>query len=199
MPKVYTEKEKIEIKKKLHEEVNSCLLQYGVKKTTVDELVKRVKIPKGTFYLFYKSKELLLFEVIQNHHERIEQEMLNKMMQLGEDINVDSLSDIICEVIFQTQNSCLKTLMIPKEMELLLKKLPQEVVEKHLYKDDELMLKIFGNLVHSIPHLNMDYQALGGAFRGIFFASMYQREIGEENYKESIRLMIKGLLLQVMA
>ncbi|WP_286081321.1 TetR/AcrR family transcriptional regulator [Parablautia intestinalis] len=32
--------------------------------TTVDEIVKRVNIPKGTFYLFYKSKELLLFEVI---------------------------------------------------------------------------------------------------------------------------------------
>ena len=27
----------------------------GVKKTTVDELVKRVGIPKGTFYLFYPS------------------------------------------------------------------------------------------------------------------------------------------------
>nr|WP_277934491.1 TetR family transcriptional regulator [Parablautia intestinalis] len=26
--------------------------------TTVDEVVKRVNIPKGIFYLFYKSKEL---------------------------------------------------------------------------------------------------------------------------------------------
>ncbi len=31
----------------------------GVKKTTVDELVKRVGIPKGTFYLFYPSKDCL--------------------------------------------------------------------------------------------------------------------------------------------
>lgn len=37
----------------------------GVKKTTVDELVKREGIPKGTFYLFYPSKEMLLYDVSQ--------------------------------------------------------------------------------------------------------------------------------------
>ena len=39
----------------------------GVKKTTVDELVKRTGIPKGTFYLFYPSKEMLLFDVSQEN------------------------------------------------------------------------------------------------------------------------------------
>lgn len=47
------------------------LLRIGVRRTTVDEIVKRVNIPKGTFYLFYKSKELLLFEVIQEQQENV--------------------------------------------------------------------------------------------------------------------------------
>ncbi|MDY4210978.1 MAG: TetR/AcrR family transcriptional regulator [Treponema sp.] len=38
-----------------------------MKKTTVDELVKRTGIPKGTFYLFYPSKEILLFDISQEN------------------------------------------------------------------------------------------------------------------------------------
>lgn len=47
--------------------------QFGVKKTTVDELVKRVSIPKGTFYLFYPSKEQLFFDVFLDKHNAIQQ------------------------------------------------------------------------------------------------------------------------------
>ena len=49
----------------MKEEAAKCLGTYGIRRTMVDEIVKRVKIPKGTFYLFYPSKEMLLFEVIQ--------------------------------------------------------------------------------------------------------------------------------------
>lgn len=66
MPKSYSEQEREYIKTRLKEEAAKCLAQYGVRRTTVDEIVKRVNIPKGTFYLFYKSKELLLFDVFWN-------------------------------------------------------------------------------------------------------------------------------------
>ena len=60
MPKIYSEEEKKQIIQRLKEEANILMQEKGVKKTTVDELVKRVGIPKGTFYLFYPSKEMLL-------------------------------------------------------------------------------------------------------------------------------------------
>ena len=71
MPKVYSDNEKKKKKKRLHDAANKSLLENGVRKTTVDELVQKVGIPKGTFYLFYKSKEELLFEVILEYHEII--------------------------------------------------------------------------------------------------------------------------------
>ena len=64
LPKSYSDQERAYITKRLKEEAAACMGQFGIRRTTVDELVKRVKIPKGTFYLFYPSKELLLFEVI---------------------------------------------------------------------------------------------------------------------------------------
>ena len=52
MPKSYSDQEREYIVKRLKEEAAKCLSQYGVRRTTVDELVQRVGIPKGTFYLF---------------------------------------------------------------------------------------------------------------------------------------------------
>lgn len=196
MPKIYSDEEKKEIKRKLHKEANDCLQHYGVKKTTVDELVARVGIPKGTFYLFYKSKELLLFEVIQEYHEKIEQNMIQQCEQLGTSLNVDSLTQIIAEGILSVQNSCLKTLMVPEEMETLIRKLPEEVKAEHLEEDDDLMLEMLGKL--PLRNAKIDYKAFSGAFRAIFFSCMYQDEIGKENFYASISLMIKGLLLQLI-
>ena len=55
MPKVYSQSEKDDIKGRLKEATRQSLSMNGIKKTTVDSLVKEVNIPKGTFYLFYKS------------------------------------------------------------------------------------------------------------------------------------------------
>ena len=67
MPKCYSDQEREYIKKRLKEEAVACMGQFGIRRTTVDELVKRVNIPKGTFYLFYPSKEMLLFDVSQEN------------------------------------------------------------------------------------------------------------------------------------
>lgn len=196
MPKTYSEEERRHIRARLHEEANICLLEYGVRKTTVDELVRRVGIPKGTFYLFYKSKELLLFEVIQDYHEEIEQEMMKRCIELGDKINVEHLTKIIVDAMLLTQKTCLKTVMIPAEMEQLIRKLPADVVAEHLELDEDTMLKLLG---HFFKGKDIDAQAYSGAFRGIFFACMYPKEIGEENFRESIEVLVRGVLTQIFA
>jgi AcrR family transcriptional regulator len=62
MPKSYSEKERQHLIELLQEAAFESIKKNGIKKTTVDDLVKKVNIPKGTFYLLYKSKELLLFD-----------------------------------------------------------------------------------------------------------------------------------------
>lgn len=71
MPKTFTDKEREYIKKRLMEEAQDCLRLYGIRKTTVDELVKRANIPKGTFYLFYDSKELLFYDSVKGMFREI--------------------------------------------------------------------------------------------------------------------------------
>lgn len=40
------------------------MLQYGIKKTTVDDIVTEAQIAKGTFYLYFTSKEDFFYQLI---------------------------------------------------------------------------------------------------------------------------------------
>ena len=86
MAKAFDDNERKLIKDKLKEGALLFIQQQGVRKTSVDELVKYANISKGAFYLFYTSKELLFFDTIIDYHKKLEKEFLNainKHMQPG--------------------------------------------------------------------------------------------------------------------
>ncbi|MFR9233342.1 MAG: hypothetical protein ACLVLH_10180 [Eisenbergiella massiliensis] len=68
MPKSYSDQEKEYIIRRLKDEAMNCMSVYGIRRTTVDELVRRVRIPKG-LSIVYDSKEQLLFEALMEFHE----------------------------------------------------------------------------------------------------------------------------------
>lgn len=59
-----SDKEKQVQKKYLLEIGKKLMLQYGIKKTTVDDIVAEAKIAKGTFYLYFKSKEDFFYQLL---------------------------------------------------------------------------------------------------------------------------------------
>ena len=195
MPKVYSDDEKIVIKKRLHDAANESLLKNGIKKTTVDALVQKAAIPKGTFYLFYKSKEELLFEVILEYHENIENKMLMKCRKAGNSLTADKLADIVTDGILDSMDSCLKTIMIPGEIEIMIEKLPADVIKDHLGHDEDMMIDMLKGLNPNLSPSGV--KVFSAAFHEIFFACLYKDTIGEKYFRKSIRLLTKGLLLQM--
>ena len=63
MPRAFTATEKETIRDKLMETGRACFLRYGLKKTTIDDLVKPAGIAKASFYLFFDTKEALYLEL----------------------------------------------------------------------------------------------------------------------------------------
>ena len=196
MPKSYSDQEREYIVKRLKEEAAKCLSQYGVRRTTVDELVQRVGIPKGTFYLFYKSKELLLFEVIQDQHETINKELSDALLKTaGKGFSADTLTDLIFVFFKKTEEMPILKLLDTDEVELLVRKLPKEVVEAHFQDDTdtiEQMLSMFP------IKKNLDVKVVSAAFHAVYFATLHKNDIGAENYDEALRLLINGIVKQMM-
>ena len=63
MPKPFSAAQKETIREKLMEVGRTCFLRYGLKKTTIDDLVKPAGIAKASFYLFFDSKEALYMAI----------------------------------------------------------------------------------------------------------------------------------------
>jgi len=63
MPRAFTEVEKEKIRERLFAAGRSCFTRYGLKKTTIDDLVRPAGIAKSSYYLFFDSKEALYVEL----------------------------------------------------------------------------------------------------------------------------------------
>lgn len=196
MPKCYSEQERAHIIKRLKEEAAKCLNQYGIRRTTVDELVKRAKIPKGTFYLFYSSKEALLFEVILEFHEQIEQHMMKSLSSLNaETLTSHQLTDAIFQVFKAAEEMPILKMIQSDEIKILARKLPPETLEAHLNHDHSVLEQIFAKLPVSSDIETSVYSA---AFRNIYFATLHKNELGEQHYDEALWLLINGIVLQML-
>jgi AcrR family transcriptional regulator len=67
MARAFSEKEKEHIRARLKDGARECLGRFGVRKTTIDQLVEMAGISKGAFYKFYPSKEALFFSVLEDY------------------------------------------------------------------------------------------------------------------------------------
>jgi AcrR family transcriptional regulator len=195
LPKIYSDDERAYIKKRLKEEAEYCLSAFGIKGTTVDMLIERVKIPKGTFYLFYESKELLLFEVILEQHEIIERQMLKKIASLRTRVSVHNLTEVLYKFYKSIDDIALFRFIGTGEIELLYRKLPKNIIDIH-FAHDTVMIHEIVQILSLSPDINTEYYS--AAFRNIFFAVLHKREMGEEYFDESLVLMIRGLVLQLL-
>lgn len=196
VPKSYSEQEREYIRNRLKEEAAKCLTIYGIRRTTVDELVKRVNIPKGTFYLFYKSKELLLFEVIQEQQEIINNRLYQTISAIaGTEFSAENLTDAIFEFYKMAEKMPILKLLDLGEVELLVRKLPQETVAAHLQDDTDTIEKMLALLP---VKKNVNIKVISSAFHAIYYATLHKAEIGEEQYDDALRVLIYGIVTQII-
>lgn len=194
MPKTLSESERTYIKERLKAETEKCLATYGIRKTTIDELVKRVGIPKGTFYLFYESKEQLLFEVIMDFDREAQDALLKEVSALPGVPDVDEFTDIILRFYRRIDKSFLPRLMQNGELEYFMRTVPPELSRQHAERDKEAMKRMFA----AFPGMQSDRAAvLSGAFRGVFLTLLFKDEIGAEIYEDALRVLIRGVALQM--
>lgn len=170
------------------------MVQYGMRKTTVDELVRRVNIPKGTFYLFYDSKELLFFDVFLAFHDEVQARLLSEIKAMEGNVDASGLTEVIFGLCKLVEGSFMLRFMTDGELELLIRKLPPEVAAKHAELDDFSVEQ----LLCLVPDMKAErVRVFSAALRGIFLAMLYKNEIGEEVFDEALRVMIRGVVTQM--
>ena len=195
MPKTFSEHERAYIREQLRTEAKKCLATYGIRKTTIDELVRRVGIPKGTFYLFYESKERLLFEVIMDFDRDAQTRLLAEVSALPDLPDADTFTEIILRFYREIDESFLPRLMQDGELEFFMRTLPPELQRQHAARDKDAMQRMFA----AFPGMQPERAAVfSGAFRGVFLTLLMKNEIGVDVFEDALRVLVRGVALQLL-
>jgi len=86
MPRAFTDVERERIRERLLAAGRELFSRYGLRKTTVEELARASGIAKGTFYLFFPSKEALYAEVLLREAPRMLGELIASSFAATHDI-----------------------------------------------------------------------------------------------------------------
>lgn len=195
MPKALSAQERETIQNRLKSEARQCLRTLGIKKTTVDELVGRVHIPKGTFYLFYQSKELLFFDVLMDFHNELQADLISVVEQ-QQTLNTKNLVTILYSLFKRVDGSFLAAMIQNNDIELLMRKLPPQLVQDHQRTDDLSMERFLSLLPLTLEEHRV--QVFSAALRAVFLSMLHKSEIGEDVFDEALLLMLTGIVAQLL-
>jgi len=193
MATAFTSEEKEVIRKKLHKVAKECLQRYGVKKTTVDQMAAMVDISKGSFYNFYSSKEMLFFTVLEEYQIDV-MNRLTEQLDMEAKIDTNRLVQLLYDFYQDFRYSFMYTIFKNHEMELLVRKLPKEVITNHHLIDDRMVKKIVSRI--NIRE-NVSVEIVSALFRTIAMTILHIEEIGEEQFDTTLKLVIQGVVEQI--
>lgn len=193
MATAFTEEEKEIIRKTLHQVAKECLQRYGVRKTTVDQMVELSDISKGSFYNFYPSKEMLFFAVLEEYQI----EMLTHLTeQLGQEnqINTNQFAQLLYDFYQDFRHSFVYTIFKNHELESLIRKLPKEVITTHHLLDDRMVEKMVSriNIKESVS-----VEIVSALFRTIAMSMLHIEEIGKKQFDTILKILIQGIVGQI--
>ena len=193
MATAFTTEEKEVIRKKLHKVAKECLQRYGVKKTTVDQMAALADISKGSFYNFYPSKEMLFFAVLEEYQIDV-MDRLTEQLGMEAKIDTNRLVQLLYDFYQDFRYSFMYTIFKNHEMELLIRRLPKEVVTNHHLIDDRMVKKIVSRI--NIRE-NISVEIVSALFRTIAMTILHIEEIGEEQFDTTLKLVIQGVVEQI--
>ena len=193
MATAFTNEEKEVIRKKLHKAAKDCLQRYGVRKTTVDQMVAMSDISKGSFYSFYSSKEMLFFRVLEEYQIDI-MNRLEEQLEQENQINANQFVQLLYDFYQDFRYSFVFTIFKNHEMELLIRKLSKEVITTHHLLDDRMAEKIVSRI--NIRE-TVSVEIVSALFRTIAMSILHIEEIGEKQFDTILKLLIQGIVGQI--
>lgn len=190
MPRGFTEQERQKIYETLMDEGKQLFSRFGLKKTSVGELAKAAGIAPGSFYTFFDSKETLFFEIMEKEEEKIRSRFIQLDFTREADVK-ESMKKFLFQMLSMVEeNELLRQLLLDKNYDALLRKLPPQKFEEHLHKDSDSIGVILSKWKEIRVAQGIEAEALAGLFRALFTISLHKQEVGEEIYPKTMELLV---------
>lgn len=116
-----------------------------------------------------------------------------KLRNKKKGLNADQLTEIIFDLYQKMDNSFLFSFNYSGNLELVMRKLPAEVIANHTEQDDDSMEKLF-SILYKDPEKIQRYSA---ALRLAPVTILHKKEAGRSGFHEAFKLLIRGILIQL--
>jgi AcrR family transcriptional regulator len=177
MPKGFSEREKTLIRAQLLAKGRELFGTQGVRKANVEDLTRAANISKGAFYLFYNSKEELFFEILAQFEDEYHASLLEAAARPGASPR-QRVKDMLIQAFAAWRTNPLFTNFNQEEFAYLLRKLPEELVQVNLNKDEIFVEQLLGQWREQGVQVECDPALFLGLMRGLFFLSLHEQDFG---------------------
>lgn len=128
MPKIYSQEKRQEIRKQIMDMGLELIKQHGMRKMSIEQITKKVGIAQGTFYNFFDSKEMLVYELANAYQEKINQKM-EEIIQIKGYLDRENLRELYYGMILKDEDNVYRFLK-REDIQTFLTRLPSDCLSK---------------------------------------------------------------------
>ena len=133
-------------------EAEKLFERYGYRKVSIDEIVAAAGIAKGTFYLYFESKDVLYHEIFISYHTEVMPQAIDMIEREGE-LKKSIYLDMVGGLYYMQKKPIMLEVMLGNPA-YLSESVTTEMVHGY-YK--EIASKVFEGIEHKLsPGLTMD-------------------------------------------
>ena len=193
MPK-FSENEKAIIKEKLHIEGERLFIQHGIKKVTVDDLVKAAGIAKGSFYAFYKNKEHLYMEIMGILQKKMLEDKKDFLKKNCPMPPKELMKKVILWFFREAQKYPMVIRQDSETTEYLFRKLPKEVMDAHTHEDKQDILEL---MEYGIT-FKCDIEIATKTLQMLAITFLNLQSDMNDNYDNVMEIMLNGVINEIV-
>jgi AcrR family transcriptional regulator len=197
MPKGFSDREKTLIRAQLLAKGRELFATQGIKRANVEDLTRAANISKGAFYQFYSSKEQLFFEILGQFEDEYHASLLQAAARPCASPR-QSVKDVLTHAFTIWRTNPLFTNFNQEEFEYLARKLPEELVQANLNKDEVFVARLLAQWREQGVAIDCEPALFLGLTRALFFMSLHERDLGPGVYPDVMAFFIELIAQQIV-
>lgn len=194
MATAFSAQERERIRDSLLDAALKSAASQGMRHATVDELAREAGISKGAFYRFYPSKEHLFLSMLERTHEEM-YGSAERVLAERTDLPLRERTMRAILEVFRVAETYNLIPFIREEVPLLLRRLPDEVVNAHYVTDDERIKRL---ILKAGARLTTSMETACITVRMLMMSISFRQDVGA-GFEEALRLMVEGACDRVLA
>lgn len=193
MPR-FEEQEKIRIKQCLLEEGERLFAAYGLKRVTIDDIVKAVNIAKASFYKFYIGKEYLFLDIAQRAQAKIFEALKNVLSESKAHLDSERVKEVFFYMSELVKKYPLLTAIDKEAVEIIARKVSPQRLEEYSRQGFDAVKVMEEQGIR----FKYDTQVVSRLFESLYQSWIALQEQPAKVREQVINIMLDGIIQQII-